>query len=204
MPASTSPRLTRDERRRRIEDAATELFAQRGYAATTVEEIVRAAGLTKPMLYRHFESKQELCIALLKRHRDELVAAPLQVFDPAAEDRRAELVAMIEAWLEHARRHPDATRLVFVPVSGDPEVEQAQRELHARQRATQTALLREFAPDLKEPDGEVMGEAARSSLAGVALWWLEHPEVPREVPLRVLLRMVDGLIGSVDETKERT
>jgi hypothetical protein len=126
------------------------------------------------------------------------------VFDPAAEDRRAELVAMIEAWLEHARRHPDATRLVFVPVSGDPEVEQAQRELHARQRATQTALLREFAPDLKEPDGEVMGEVARSSLAGVALWWLEHPEVPREVPLRVLLRMVDGLIGSVDETKERT
>ena len=74
-----------------IEQAATELFARRGYAATTVEGIARAAGVTKPMLYRHFESKQDLCIALLDRHRDELVAAPLAAFDPEASDRGGQL-----------------------------------------------------------------------------------------------------------------
>lgn len=204
MRRSPSTRLTRTERRRLIEDAATGLFARQGFATTSVEDIVRSAGVTKPMLYRHFESKQELCIALLERHRDELVGAPLAVFDPGAEDRQAQLLAMIKAWLDHARRHPDATRLLFIPITGDPEVERVQRELHARQRATQTALLREFAPALEEADAEVMGEVARSSLAGVALWWLEHPEVSRDVPARTLLHMVEGLIGSVDETKEWT
>src|SRR6059058_4571764 len=135
-------RPTRSERRSAIEQAATRLFAERGYAATTVDDIVEAAGVTKPILYRHFESKQELCIALLERYRDELVAAPLSRFDPEAPDRSAQLVSMMEAWLEHAFRHPDSTRLLFTPISGDPEVRQVQRELHARQRATQAALLR--------------------------------------------------------------
>lgn len=192
-------RLTAPERRALIERAATELFAQRGYAATTVEDIVQAAGVTKPMLYRHFESKQELCIALLDRHRDELVAAPLAVFDPDDGDRRGQLLAMIEAWLEHTRRHPAATRLLFVPISGDTEVEQVQRELHARQRATQTALLREFAPGIDDADAEPMGELSRAGLAAIALWWLEHPEIPREVPSRVLLRMAQGLLAPDDK-----
>jgi AcrR family transcriptional regulator len=170
------------------------LLARRGYAATTVEDIVRAAGVTKPMLYRHYESKQELCVALLERHRDELVAAPLAAFDPAAGDRRAQLVPMVEAWLEHARRHPHATRLLFTPITGDPAVERTQHELHARQRATQVALLREFAPGLDETEAEPMGEIVRTSLAAIALWWLEHPEVAREVLVQVLVRLVEGLI----------
>src|SRR5579859_7273013 len=195
MAPSRSPRLSRSERRRVIEDAATRLFARRGYAATTVEDIVRAAGVTKPMLYRHFESKQELCVALLERHRDELVAAPLAVFDPGSRDRRAQLVAMIEAWLEHARGHPDAIRLLFAPIVGDPEIERVQHELHARQRATQVALLREFAPQLPDGEAEPAGEVARSCLAAVALWWMEHPDVQRDLLVRLLLRVVEGLIG---------
>ena len=202
-PRSASTRLTAAERRRVIEEAATELFAARGYVATTVDDIVRAAGVTKPMLYRHFESKQELCIALLERYRDELVGAPLARFDPEAGDRHAQLVAMTEAWLEHARNHPAATRLLFVPITGDPAVEAVQRELHARQRATQTALLREFAPALSDTEAEPMGEVTRSGLAAMALWWIEHPDVPREVPVSVIVRMAEGLIGSAETTQVR-
>jgi AcrR family transcriptional regulator len=167
-----------------------------------VDEIVDAAGLTKPMLYRHFESKQELCVALLQRHRDELVSAPLSVFDPGAGDRRAEMTAMIGAWLEHARRHPDATRLLFTPITGDPGVERVQRELHALQRATQAALLREFAPELDEAESEPMAEVARTSLAALGLWWLDHPEVARETLVRVLVRAVEGLLGVNEAVKE--
>lgn len=202
MPSPPARRLTRSERRRLIEDAATDLFARRGYAATTVEDIVRAAGVTKPMLYRHYESKQELCVALLERHRDELVAAPLAAFDPDAGDRRAQLAPMIEAWLDHARRHPHATRLLFTAITGDAVIEQTQHELHARQRATQVALLREFAPELDEAAAEPMGEIVRTSLAGVALWWLDHPEAPRELLVRVLVRLVEGLIELPAESEQ--
>lgn len=202
MTPATPARLAAAHRRRLIEQAATELFARRGYAATTVEDIARAAGVTKPMLYRHFESKQDLCIALLERHREELVAAPLAAFTPPTGDQPAQLEAMIEAWLEHARANPDATRLLFVPITGDPLVESVQQELHARQRATQVALLREFAPHLDEVEAEPMGELTRSGLAALALWWLENPEVPRDALVRVLTRMVRGLIAMPEQDEQ--
>jgi AcrR family transcriptional regulator len=157
-----------------------------------VEDIVQAAGVTKPMLYRHFESKQELCVALLERYRAELIAAPLAQFTPGAGNTQAQLASMIDAWLRYIERHPDATRLLFTPITGDPEVERVQQELYARQRATQIALLQEFVPGLDEAEAEPLGEALRAGLAAVALWWLDHPETPREVPARALLRLHPG------------
>jgi len=50
-------RLPPDQRRALIEDAAARLFAERGYAATKREDIAAAAGVTKPILYRHFDNK---------------------------------------------------------------------------------------------------------------------------------------------------
>src|SRR3954453_3268054 len=163
MPApADAGRLTRSERQQLIEQAATRLFAERGFAATTVDDIVQAAGVTKPMLYRHFESKQELCVALLERARADLIAAPLAQFPPGVGDPRSQVPAMLDAWLGHIEQHPDAARLLFTPINGDPEVERVQRELHALQSATQLALLREFVPGLEEVEAELVGEVMRS------------------------------------------
>ncbi len=198
MPPLTVRRVGAPERRRLIELAATRLFAERGFAATTVEDIVQAVGVTKPMLYRHFESKQELCVVLLERYRAELVAAPLARFTPAAADAQAQLASMVEAWLEYIEQHPDAARLLFTPVTGDPEVQRVQQDLYARQRATQVALLREFVPALDASEAEPLGEAIRVSLSSVALWWLDHPEVGREVPARALLRLTQGTVMALN------
>jgi AcrR family transcriptional regulator len=195
--SATRRRLSGAERRELIEQAATRLFAERGYASTTVDDIVAAAGVTKPMLYRHFESKQELCIVLLERYRDELIAAPLAKFRPGASNRAAQLAAMIDAWVAHVERHRDAARMLFTPMSGDAEVERAQRELHRRQGDTQAALLREFAPALGDAEAEPLGEVVRAGFAAVAIWWLDHPENPREVPVSVLLRLADGILSTL-------
>jgi AcrR family transcriptional regulator len=189
-------RLTPTERRLALERAAARLFAERGYAATTVEDIVRVAELTKPMLYRHYESKQELCVALLERCRSELVAAPLAELDGERADPATRLEAMLDAWLGHVEAHPDDARLLFTPITGDPGVERTQTELWERQRATQLALLREFDPELADAEGAPLAEAMRSALAGVALWWLDHPDVPRRTPLAALLRVAQGAIGT--------
>ena len=194
------PRLRPEERARLIEEAATRLFAQRGYASTSVEDIVAAAGVTKPMLYRHFESKQELCVRLLERYRSELVNAPLAEFgsgegSDSAHDR---LERMIDAWLAWVQAHPDATRLLFTPIRGDLHLEELQRELFERQRETQSALLREFAPGLSVASAEPLGEITRAGLAAIALWWLDHPEHPRDVPCNALLMMAQGIIGRAE------
>jgi AcrR family transcriptional regulator len=191
---SSRRRLPAAERRALIEDAAARLFAERGYSATTVEDIVAAAGVSKPMLYRHFESKKELQMKLLERRRDELAAAPLDEFvsSPSAPVER--LPAMVDAWFAHVELHPHTSRMLFQDVVGDPDVQTLQAELRRRQRAADMALLREFAPQLPASELEPLGEIIRSSLSGLALWWLENPEVPRAVVVAAILRMARGLL----------
>jgi AcrR family transcriptional regulator len=63
----------------RILDAAQELFYRQGYQATVVNQIIDAAGISKPTFYAHFASKEDLCVAYLRRKR----AFDLQAFRTA-------------------------------------------------------------------------------------------------------------------------
>src|SRR5688500_10617490 len=60
------PRLKAAQRREQLMEDATKLFARNGYEATTTAAIALAAGVTEPILYRHFKSKQELFVAIVK------------------------------------------------------------------------------------------------------------------------------------------
>lgn len=187
-------RATRAAARTRIEDAAARLFAERGFAGTTIGEIAAEAGLSKPMLYRHFDSKQELHLALLERHRDELAAAPIRELLHGEGDLNARLEAMYDAWFGHVQTHPYTWRMMFRDTTGDSEVQAFHRELQRRQRETDIALLREVAPAIPEAELEPLGEAIRSSLYGLALWWLDRPETPRAVLVAAMTRLTRGLL----------
>jgi AcrR family transcriptional regulator len=190
-------RLPAAERRAIIEDAAARLFAERGYSATTVDDIAAKAGVSKPMLYRHFESKRELQMRLLERRRDELAAAPLDVYITGEGRRQDRVPAMAEAWFAHVEEHPYSSRMLFQDAIGDPQVQALQRELRRRQRAADVALLRELAPGLPETELEPLGEIIRSSLTALALWGLDNPGTPREVLVSAILRMTGGLLSTV-------
>jgi len=60
-------RLPAAERRQQLLDKAAELFSQRGYARATTSELAKAAGVTEPIIYRHFKSKRDLFVALIER-----------------------------------------------------------------------------------------------------------------------------------------
>lgn len=66
-------RLPREERRAQLLDAANEVFTTHGYHAAAMDEIAAAAGISKPVLYQHFDSKLELYLALLDQACDSLV-----------------------------------------------------------------------------------------------------------------------------------
>jgi AcrR family transcriptional regulator len=193
-PTTPPRRLPAAERRDLIERAAARLFAERGYTATTVEDIVAEAGVSKPMLYRHFESKKELHMKLLERRRDELAAAALDSFLHGEGTPEQRLPTMIDAWFAHVEEHPDTSRILLQDAVGDPDIQALQRELRSRQRAADVALLRELVPQLPEIELEPLGEIIRSSLTGLALWWLEQPSVPRAVPVAAVLRVATGVL----------
>ncbi|MDA8340818.1 MAG: helix-turn-helix domain containing protein, partial [Actinomycetota bacterium] len=57
-------RLPAEQRRSQLFEVALLLFAERGYSATTMDDIAEAAGVTKPLLYQHFDSKRALYLEL--------------------------------------------------------------------------------------------------------------------------------------------
>jgi AcrR family transcriptional regulator len=198
VPVSTTVASPRTEVRTTLEAVASRLFAERGYAATTVDAIVEGAGVSKPAFYRHFESKQHLHLELLERHRDQLATAALTVLETEADDLDSTLVAMLDAWFIQVESQPYTWRMMFRDTTGDPEAERVHDELRDRQRANDVMLLRRFAPGLPETELEPLGEVIRSSLTGLALWWLDHPATPRDVLVASMARVCRGLGLTVD------
>lgn len=189
-------RLPPHERRALIQEAAAHLFSQRGYAATTLDEVAAAAGVTKPVLYRHFESKKALHLALLTKHRDELLACVSKRADPEI-SLEAQLPAILDAWFSYVEEHPFAWRMLFRDTTDDPDIKDFHEELHASARSFTVALI-EARPESIVPAREVepLAEAIRAATTGVALWWLKHSDLPRSVPVDVMLRIIGGLIAT--------
>ncbi|MET7338772.1 helix-turn-helix domain-containing protein [Nonomuraea sp. NPDC005650] len=105
-------RLRRAERREQILDAATRAFARAGYTATGLDDVAAEAGLTRAMLYRHFESKADLYRAVLDRACVRLAEATgTDDFDENA----------IPALLRAAATDPDGFRLLFRYAAREPD-----------------------------------------------------------------------------------
>jgi AcrR family transcriptional regulator len=68
-------RLTAEQRRQQLFTVALELFAHRGYRATTMDDIAEAAGVTKPLVYQHFSSKRALYLELVDSIAEALLIA---------------------------------------------------------------------------------------------------------------------------------
>jgi len=67
-------RLPASKRREQLLDVAAELFAKFGYARATTAQLAKAAGVTEPIIYRHFDSKRDLFVALIERTGRETIA----------------------------------------------------------------------------------------------------------------------------------
>lgn len=65
MSTSATARMPRAQRRNQLLELATRVFTEKGYQATSMDDIAAAAGVTKPVLYQHFSSKQSLYIEVL-------------------------------------------------------------------------------------------------------------------------------------------
>jgi AcrR family transcriptional regulator len=176
--------MTGEARREVIEQAALAVFAERGYHGASIDEIARRSGVTAPVVYDHFASKLELHKRLLERTRDELLAMWTEQLggDDPAEER---IPRALDAWAQYVEEHPYAPRMFFNETTGDPEVEAIYRDVRAQGVATLGAILghEPGAENIAGADREALEMAAeviRAGLTGLAIWWSEHPHVPRE------------------------
>lgn len=177
--------MTGAARREVIARAATEVFAERGYQGASVEEIARRSGVTPPVVYDHFDSKKDLYRCLLERHFADLRRVwRINFLGEDPPERR--VARSFDSWFAYIEAHPFAGRMLFRDTTGDPEIAAMHLEVAARSR---DAILPLFAGESGAAGvaGSVEGEGLemawvvlRGVLQGLAIWWYEHPQVPRE------------------------
>jgi outer membrane protein len=105
--------------RHRLLEAGLRLFADRGYAGTSVQDVIEAAGVTKPVLYYYFESKGGLFQALVDQAVDERLQLMREAAPPGKRTVEA-LTDILTALTDFARRRPDLLRLSFAVAFAAP------------------------------------------------------------------------------------
>lgn len=105
-------RLPADQRRRQLLDIACRVFADRGFHASSMDDIARAAGVTKPVLYQHFTSKRALFLEVLHDVGGQLLAR-LGTATAEATTGRARVQAGFAAYFRFVTENEAAFRVLF-------------------------------------------------------------------------------------------
>lgn len=163
---TTTPTRRDPVRRRALLQAAAESFAHAGYAATSMDDIAAAAGITKLIVYRHFGSKEALYRAVLE-----------QVFERQVELFLANVATGLQAGgttralLDVAREWPDGFRLLWRHAVREPQFADYARDL----RDIAVSAAREVVdPLVAPPIAEWAAQTIFDHLVDAVLNWLDH------------------------------
>lgn len=184
-------RVPRDVRRRQIVRLAGELFDERGYHGASMGELARRAGVSKPVIYDLFGSKEEL----YRASTEEVMGEASQVIAEAVlaeEGPEARLRAGAVAAFKFAAKHERASQVLFSETGGPfaGEVDSMRRQ---GGQLVSALLAEQFEREGRELDPlqvEALGHAVAGAFQAVALWWRDHPDLPAE-------RLADWLVAMV-------
>jgi AcrR family transcriptional regulator len=188
MVETKRKRLPAAERRAVIVEAAGRLFGDRGYDGARLDEIAAAAGVTKPILYRHFADKDALYLALLERHRDDLptFAAAIEAEGPPEQRLRA----VLDLWFAYAQSRSYAWQMLFRDSGGGPRIRAYRNEVHARARAVLIEIIRaQTQTPIPDRELEPLAELLSMGMASLVLRWIDEPALDREAIVDAMTRV---------------
>jgi len=185
MSVAPRKRLSGEERRAAILDSALSAFAERGYHASSIDDIARGGGISKALIYEHFSSKQELYAELLEQHASELFARLAAAIAEAGSAGSARLAVGLDAFYRFVEEHRVAWRMLFRDAT-DAEVAMVLDRIVAQVTGVVAVLIAE------DPGARAAGDASTreqaiqmlahmlvGSVQSLANWWADHQEVPR-------------------------
>jgi AcrR family transcriptional regulator len=174
--------MPRARREQQILDVAGAIFARAGYHSASMDEIADAAGVSKPMLYAYFTSKEGLYLAYIKRAGGELLQRLVSARAPH-DSASALLRARITEFLSFVEEHGDGWKVLFGEVgSTRPFAENvaAVREQIADAIRRMIEAGAGSWPGYPPPASDAIAHALVGAGESLANWWLDHPDVPRD------------------------
>ena len=176
-------------------DAAHGLFAERGYAEVTMDEIAASVGVTKPLLYTYFGNKERLYIACMERSGDELTEAVTEAVAASASAAEA-LGAGLRAFFSFIDSDRAAWAVLFdetLPIHG--EVAEHVGAYRARILRFVAGSIRAQLPEDRRRAAETEIEALSAAVLGaaeaLARWWLRTEALSAEQAAELLIATVE-------------
>jgi AcrR family transcriptional regulator len=200
--ATRSPRrrLPRAERERQTLAAALSVFTARGFEAASMDEIAMRAGVTKPMLYRHFDSKEGLYLACIESAgRPAIETFRAAVASETAPDRRLWAGARaFFGWVEDNREVYARLFLEATARGGAPGalVTELRRDMGRTLADLFTASARAAGVGVMA-EVEAQAVCLYGATEALARWWLDHPDVSRDL---VALRLVNFAWRGIEDS----
>jgi AcrR family transcriptional regulator len=186
-------RLKSDERREQLLSSAARCFAKDGYRGTTTAKIAAEAGVSQPIIYRHFKNKHDLFIALIEKVADEV----FQNWTEATRHARTPLEKLQILLYRNPATSDPSTRGVYQLLfhasteMSDPKIQQAIRDHYER-------YVRSLASVMKE--AQEAGQIRHDVPAEWLTWQIIHAAVgfamirPLNIPSHTNLEFVQGTI----------
>jgi len=155
-------RLKAPQRREQLIEVATRLFAERGYEATTTAAIAEAAGVTEPILYRHFSGKQELFVAIVRRMSEQTLTQWRALIEGTT-DPAEQIRTIAREFPAQMRRLEDAYHVLHgaLAISNDRKVLACLREHYIGIHAFFVTIIR---------DGQASGQFRADLDPNVTAW----------------------------------
>ncbi|MGK4580778.1 TetR family transcriptional regulator [Kitasatospora sp. HPMI-4] len=196
MPtADTAP--PGEPRREQLLNAADRVVQRDGPSAS-MNAIAAEAGITKPILYRHFGDRNGLIRALTERHTSGLLAAVRAALDEPLE-RRDRVEHVLDTYLAAIESRPQVYRLLTHPEPGDPTGAGNALAPALKRIADEITRAVQAQVDLGA-DGPLLSEAWGRAITGMVLaagdWWLEQRPCPRSHMVRALADLLWGRLAT--------
>jgi AcrR family transcriptional regulator len=169
-----------EQRIEQLLDVAEGLFGEQGYAATSIEDICRAAGVTRPVVYERLGNKEDAYLAVVNRVRHQL-EEQLTEAALSAEEPREQLRRGIGAYFDYLDHQPRRWTILYgssTPIMGELGRRLTEARFHTVDRII--ALLRTHLPDQEETAVQAMGHLVSGALEQVGRWWIRNPDLTRD------------------------
>jgi len=177
---TSGERLARVERERLMLRAAGEAFATHGFHGSSMDEIARAAGISKPMLYRYFDSKEGLYAAYLRMTGHDLIDK-VRAPETRGQSPHERLRAGLRAFLTYVKEHRAGWTVLHgeTAAPSDAQVAREIAELRGRIIRMLTTLF----------DDEAYAHAFTGAAESLATWWVNQPDPSTDEATALLMRI---------------
>lgn len=173
MADGTRTRLSAVERRNQLVEVGRAVFAEKGYDATSVEEIAERARISKPIVYEHFGGKEGLYAVIIDREMEHVIA---QVSGAIAEGTPRERVeAASLAFMRYVQDRPDGFAVLSRDAPSTTGLANLLAEVAERVGTVFRAEFKRAGYDSRT--APLYAQALIGMVTFVGQWWIEHPKM---------------------------